>query len=134
MKKAKQVTPPPAPKKPSAPKVASVSGNAIEKAVQTVAARNVGATTIVETSTTQYISVGAADAYGSYKKRRENEIWLKPQEYAIVNSAINNAYESCYEGAKYAQIEVETVGGAYIYTFEIIEKNDYIFLGRDKIE
>lgn len=134
MKKAKRVVPPPAPKKPSAPKVASVSGNALEKAVQTVAAKGAGATVVVEAGVTQYNSIGATDAYGSYKKRRKNEIWLGTQEYAIVNSVIEERYDRHYKGAKYATVIAETVGGAYIYDFEIVERGVYIFTKKRKIK
>jgi hypothetical protein len=60
--------------------------------------------------------------------------WLKPQEYAIVNSVIEERFDSHYSGAKYGTVIAETVGGAYAYDFEIIERGDYIFTNRRKIK
>ena len=129
MKKAKLVTPPPAPKMPSAPKAASVSGNAFEKAVQTVAARGVGATVITAPVVVEHKSVGAARRYSKFKG-----IKLGKQEEAILRAEYRRYYKSRIKGKSVVEYPCETVGGAYNYTIMALDENNFIVLKKVAIK
>lgn len=134
MKKAKLVTPPPAPKMPSTPKVASVSGNALEKAVQAVTARGVGATVIAEADGIQRKSIGAADIEADYNAyRKAYSIDVRGQEFAIIRSAFNGEYWAKHKDMKYSTVVVHSVDGYYEYTVRVFDYDMFVVIDKERI-
>ena len=134
MKNAKRIVPTPAPKKPSVSKVANVSGNAFEKAVQTVAAKGTGATVFAETSGIQRKSIGAADieaAYSAYKQKHAIEV--KGQEFAIIRSAFNNEYWVKHKDMRYSTVVVHSVDGYYEYTVRVFDYDMFVIIDKERI-
>ena len=134
MKNAKRIVPTPAPKKPSASKVANVSGNAFEKVVQTVAAKGTGATVFAETSGIQRKSIGAADieaAYSAYKQKHAIEV--KGQEFAIIRSAFNNEYWVKHKDMRYSTVVVHSVDGYYEYTVRVFDYDMFVIIDKERI-
>ena len=134
MKNAKRIVPTPVPKKPSVSKVANVSGNAFEKAVQTVAAKGTGATVFAETSGIQRKSIGAADieaAYSAYKQKHAIEV--KGQEFAIIRSAFNNEYWVKHKDMRYSTVVVHSVNGYYEYTVRVFDYDMFVIIDKERI-
>ena len=61
-------------------------------------------------------------------------IVLDPKEYGKVVKAINELYESRFKGRKIGHIVLFSIDDkAYSFTFEIIDFNNYRFIGKSEI-
>lgn len=121
------------PKAPPAVKVIQKTGDAFADAVAKTSAKGAGYTAIATARSAERPSIGAAKR-GYELSKKAKAIRLSEQELAIVKSAINFRFEKKYAGAEFGTIDCETVGGAYTYIFRIIEKDEYVFLRRVKID
>ena len=66
----------------------------------------------------------------AYSRRAPRQIRLKPQEYAIVKSALNNMYHARLKGKKQRDIPI----GEYVYTVIFHGFDDYTIIGRRGLE